>query len=66
MPYLIEKGIPIPENPDSLVATLRAMGVGDSILLDKPFRSGLHNIRLKPKRFTSRKTRDGWRVWRIL
>lgn len=65
--YTIEQGIPPPEAPSGITAALRSLAVGESF--EHGVRSGgLTTItaRLKPKRFTTHKQRDGvYRTWRI-
>jgi len=65
----IEKGIPIPEK-SSLIATLRKMELGDSVLSDMSHdstRSTASKVkREKGWRFTVRKVGGGGiRVWRV-
>ena len=67
--YEIERGVPVPAitspKDRGFTATLRAMGVGDSVVLPTTA-STLHNIarRLSGK-FTVRKEGAGFRVWRV-
>lgn len=67
----IQSDIPLPSKSHTpLWAALRAMQVGQSCLIPDDYSysnqlSGCANIKLKPKRFTSRKTAGGRRIWRI-
>lgn len=70
--YVIEDGVPVPRakagrNPSSLTAALRAMGVGQSVLVaDKEQRSlACYWGRLRPKKFVSRNVEGGVRIWRV-
>ena len=67
----IEKGVPVPEctaggTLGPVTIALRAMAVGDSILLDGNVSLSMRFILLRPKRFSRRKQPDGkYRVWRV-
>lgn len=74
----IQRGIPAPYrpvvgrrlDPDSMAGRLRAMEVGDSMLLPHASRNGfstqLYRIRQSHGfDFTTRQERGGTRVWRI-
>ena len=72
MTITIEKGVPIP--PDGRVKTgfmsaIRAMEVGDSLVLPKPStRAGgyLSGLRNEGRQFTARKIdENSCRIWRI-
>ncbi len=62
---VIEKGIPLPLSArcagTSVMATFRAMKVGDSVLL--PNKNNSYTT-LAPKKFITRKVEGGTRVWR--
>ena len=65
----IEKNVPLPDDGRRLGITklLRAMDVGDSVLLGTTSANTVRSIyrRLRPARFTSRTVPNGLRVWRI-
>ena len=63
MQIKIEKHIPMPSRGIGGTDAMRAMEVGDSILLEKLCRSNLY--RLKGYRFSTRKVAGGYRVWRV-
>jgi hypothetical protein len=76
--YVIESGIEIPpplrppgtrSRPRSPIAlTLEKMDVLQSVLLDSARDYDMARgtfPTLRPKRFITRKTRAGWRVWRV-
>ena len=66
----IDKGVPMPADGRTVNARKYPwyeMEVGDSFLLNsrKPGGSAsIYNTRLAPKFFESRKTAEGYRVWR--
>jgi hypothetical protein len=65
---VIEKNIPIPARKSSRISKLiQAMELGDSFLCETL--SDSDNARIcaanHGMKVTSRKTSDGWRVWRI-
>ena len=77
MSYVIETGIPIPQQKrtvwrgrprSELSTTMVSMDVGQSFLVDSM--EDLSRVKglsatLKPLRFTQRKSREGWRIWRV-
>lgn len=67
-PLVIEKGVPIPKRrQNGFAATLRAMEVGDSVLVSLAGRASAASVfgRFRPKEFTTRKEGDGGlRIWR--
>lgn len=73
MAMKIEKGIPIPANKSrgysGLSKTLRLMDVGDSVLVPKsikyPVRVASHIAQSTNRKFATRSTPEGRRVWRI-
>lgn len=74
MTYQIEKGVPIPEpitgkgviNKKSFLGTLRAMEVGDSVLVEKPQTSSGAHSRIQGMKFTTRKVSENrTRIWRV-
>lgn len=67
--YKIEKNIPIPVGyniPDGMREALEKMAIGDSVLFKsnewKRARNQAHNLR--PKTFTFRNQKNGYRCWR--
>ena len=68
----IEKGIPIPfgtRNQNPLTLAISQMDVGDSVVAPTTYIwpnqiAAQANKRLAPKRFKSKKTDAGYRVWR--
>ena len=73
MSYAIEQNVPLPPpdvfrapKPESLTSNLRAMEVGDSLLIDRPQSSLGIQTKLFPKKFTTRKVSDTQtRIWRV-
>lgn len=75
MAFTIEKGLQIPATPhrSGLAAALRAMEVGDSVMVPgkKPSALGaqIANIRNQPdmqdRKYTTRTVDGGVRIWRI-
>lgn len=68
MSYVIEKNVPMPQNARSgLLATLRLMEVGDSIMVFNKISSQVSNnlSTLRPKKFVVRTQDGGVRVWRV-
>ncbi len=64
----IDKNIPVPPSRNYTIAsTIRAMKVNDSILVDSPTAAGTVQQSMRRAGFkgTQRKTREGWRIWRI-
>lgn len=79
MRYVIESGVPIPPpmkppgtrgRPQSeLTLVLDRMEVGQSVLLtdaDDYTKVRGRFVTMKPRHFVSRKSRAGWRIWRVL
>ncbi len=65
----IDKGIPIPNRTGgrNRKYPVGEMGIGDSFLCESKTRinvAGWHKS-MAPKRFVTRKTEEGWRIWRI-
>ncbi len=72
MTLVIEQGVPIPppKGGAGMFAAMRLMKVGDSFLIPSEVKSpatvaGAANAKLRGKHFTSRKTAEGTRVWRV-
>ena len=70
----IDRGVPMPEFPGHSGRTdfypWKKMEVGDSFLhsgnkLAAHMLVSVTNKRFAPKRFSSRKTPDGYRIWRV-
>ena len=69
--FVIEKNVPIPQKlaPNSLVATLCKMEIGDSIFLENPTQAKVSQARQTATRkssfvFVTRKVDGGVRFWR--
>lgn len=64
----IEKGIPIPADPrgrpGTISVVMRAMKVGDSVYLDGANSRKNGAIYLGKGNYTSRKEKQGFRIWR--
>ena len=73
MAMKIEKCIPIPAKNSrgysGLSGTLRLMDVGDSVLvpnsIKSPGRLASNIAQITNRKFVTRSTQEGWRVWRI-
>jgi len=64
----IEKNVPIPpKHVDSGIAIARKMEIGDSVFVGPEQYSASYSWtkNLKPKRFSRRAEKDGWRIWRV-
>lgn len=67
MPVQIDRGIPVPPRNRAERYPWEALEVGDSFLADGKRRPNT-TVAIKthaPKKFTIRKTAEGWRVWRV-
>jgi hypothetical protein len=71
MTFKIEKGIPIPTKfcNSGIAATMRAMEVGDSVLVPGTANNVSANVayitRRTSMKFAQRKEGNGYRIWRI-
>jgi hypothetical protein len=70
--FAIEKGVPLRPrgngDKDGIVATLRAMQVGDSFLCDRTQRTSIYNTSISPAvriKLAMRKEGGKVRVWRV-
>ena len=66
-PFVIEKGVPIPKDR-GVPQALRSLEVGDSfeVPLERAQYVRVYSARLKPAKFTTRKTSPTTvRIWRI-
>jgi len=72
----IDKGVPMPDRSEasnagrSMVYPWKEMEIGDSFLLKSDVKTASRQCwaaakRYAPRRFASRKTPEGYRVWRI-
>lgn len=69
----IDKGVPIPTDTCSVRKKYpwKKMEVGDSFLLPTADKRSVHSLasqtslRHSPRKFIARKTKDGYRIWRI-
>ena len=75
MAYQIEKGLPMPvpqkkKREHCMLDGLRSLEPGDSILISDRTQgsvySSISKISTVEKQFTSKKTPDGIRVWRVM
>lgn len=71
-PVAIDRGVPLPSETRGAKAIypFRDMQLGDSFLLPATVKYPTQvcttgNLRHSPKRFTCRKTAEGYRIWRI-